>query len=60
MAVAHGPDAGLAALAAADVPALDGYFPLAATRAELLTRAGRVGEAAAELRRARTLAPTTA
>jgi len=41
VAMAHGPDAGLTALAAADVPALHRYFPLAATRAELLTRAGR-------------------
>ncbi len=60
VAMAHGPDAGLGALAVADVPALHGYFLLAATRAELLTRAGWVEEAAAELRRARTLAPTTA
>lgn len=53
VAEVHGADAGLAAVgeAAAD-PALSGYHLLPALRADLLTRAGRPADAAAELRRA--------
>ncbi len=42
----HGPDSGLAALAAVDVSLLDGYQPYHAVKADLLARAGRQGDAA--------------
>jgi RNA polymerase sigma-70 factor, ECF subfamily len=53
----HGP---AAALALVDELDLDGYYPFHATRADLLRRLGRAGEAAAEYARAAALAPTDA
>jgi RNA polymerase sigma factor (sigma-70 family) len=50
--LAHGPAAGLAALAAIDVSALRGYHLLPAARADFLRRLGRFAEASAEYRRA--------
>jgi RNA polymerase sigma-70 factor (ECF subfamily) len=59
VAMASGPEAGLALLDTID--GLDGYHLLHATRAELLSRAGRgAEEAAVSLRRALELAPTEA
>ncbi len=57
--MADGPQAGLAALdeLASDSRLAD-YHPLPAARGELLARAGRTAEAAAELTRAALLAPT--
>ena len=55
--MAHGPAAGLALLDALAEP-LAGYHLLPATRADLLRRLGRAGEAAAAYREARDLAPT--
>ena len=57
--MADGPDAGLAALdELASDRRLAGSHPLHAARGELLARAGRTGEAAAELAQAALLAPT--
>ncbi len=54
---AQGPDAGLAAVDAIDEAArLEDYLFLAATRADLLRRAGRLDEAIPHYRRARDLA----
>jgi predicted RNA polymerase sigma factor len=47
-----GPDAGLRALDAIDDPAVDRFQPALATRAHLLTEAGRTAEAADAYRRA--------
>jgi RNA polymerase sigma-70 factor (ECF subfamily) len=55
--MAHGPAAGLSLLDALAEP-LAGYHLLPATRADLLRRLGRAGEAAAAYREARALAPT--
>jgi RNA polymerase sigma-70 factor, ECF subfamily len=57
VAMADGPQAGLDLLDALE-PALATYYLLPATRADLLRRAGRVGEAAAAYRAALALAPT--
>jgi len=57
VAMADGPDAGLALLADLDLPA---YHLLPATRADLLRRLGRADEAAAAYRDALALAPTEA
>ena len=54
--LAHGPASGLAALDAIDPAALRHYHLLPAARADFLRRLGRLGEAAAEYRRALTLA----
>jgi RNA polymerase sigma factor (sigma-70 family) len=54
--LAHGPEAGLAALDGIDAPALRGYHHLPAARADFLRRLGRWTEAAAEYRRALGLA----
>jgi RNA polymerase sigma-70 factor, ECF subfamily len=53
----HGPEA---ALALVDELDLDTYYAFHATRADLLRRLGRHGEAAAAYERAATLAPTQA
>jgi RNA polymerase sigma-70 factor (ECF subfamily) len=58
VAMVSGPEAGLALVDTID--GLDGYHLLHATRAELLVRAGRGGEATESLDRARELAPTEA
>jgi RNA polymerase sigma-70 factor, ECF subfamily len=59
--MADGPAAGLAlADALAASRQLDGYYLLAATRADLLRRLGRSGEAAAAYRQALSQAPTGA
>ncbi|HEY7147516.1 MAG TPA: DUF6596 domain-containing protein [Streptosporangiaceae bacterium] len=55
--MSEGPQAGLL-LADELTGALAGYYLLPATRADLLRRAGRPAEAAAEYRRAASLAPT--
>ena len=55
VAMAHGPEAGLA-LADEQAEALDGYHLLHATRADLLRRLGRTGEAAEAYSRAVALA----
>jgi len=61
VAMAEGPDAGLALVAAIeDSGALAGYYLLPATRADLLRRLGRRAEAAASYRAARDLAATDA
>jgi RNA polymerase sigma-70 factor (ECF subfamily) len=61
VAMAEGPAAGLALVEAlVQEGALTGYFPLAATRADLLRRLGRWGEAAEAYREALALAPTGA
>ena len=57
VAEVHGPAAGLALVGTLD---LDGYYALHATRADLLRRLGREGEAAAAYARAAALAPTDA
>jgi RNA polymerase sigma-70 factor (ECF subfamily) len=57
VALAEGPEAGLALLARLDAE-LDGYHLLHAARADLLRRLGRNGEAADAYRRALTLAPS--
>ena len=49
-----------AALALVDTLDLDGYYPFHATRADLLRRLGRDGEAAVAYQRAAALAPTDA
>jgi RNA polymerase sigma-70 factor (ECF subfamily) len=59
LAEVHGPAAALDELAGLE-RTLDGYHLLHATRAELLVRAGRGGEATESLDRARELAPTEA
>jgi RNA polymerase sigma-70 factor (ECF subfamily) len=58
VAMVSGPEAGLALVETID--GLDGYHLLHATRAELLSRAGRAGEASASLSRALELAPSEA
>lgn len=59
VAMADGPAAGLALLDDAALDrALDGYYLLPATRADLLRRLGRAEEAAEHYRRALELAPT--
>jgi RNA polymerase sigma-70 factor (ECF subfamily) len=55
--MAYGPAAGLTLLDALAEP-LAGYHLFPATRADLLRRLGRAGEAAAAYREARDLAPT--
>jgi RNA polymerase sigma-70 factor (ECF subfamily) len=57
LAEVEGPAAGLEAVDHLD---LDGYYSLHATRAELLRRLGRPGEAAVAYERAAALAPTSA
>ena len=57
VAMADGPDAGLALLDDLDLP---GYHLLPATRADLLRRLGRADEAAVAYRDALALAPTEA
>jgi RNA polymerase sigma-70 factor (ECF subfamily) len=52
VAMAHGAEAGLAALDVMDATALPGFYLLPATRGHLLTMAGRPEEASVELRRA--------
>ena len=54
---AHGPEAALALVHELD---LENYYPFHATRADLLRRLGREGEAAAAYARAAALAPTDA
>jgi RNA polymerase sigma factor (sigma-70 family) len=54
--LAHGPAAGLDALARIDVSALREYHHLPAARADFLRRLGRLADAAAEYRRALALA----
>jgi len=54
--LAHGPEAGLAALDAIDATALRGYHLLPAARADFLRRLGRWTEAATDYRRALALA----
>ena len=54
--LAHGPEAGLAALDAIDASALRGYHHLPAARADFLRRLRRWADAAAEYRRALELA----
>jgi RNA polymerase sigma-70 factor (ECF subfamily) len=56
VAMSRGPDAGLAILAT--ITGLDDYYLLPATRADLLRRLGRLGDAATEYERARDLAPS--
>ena len=56
LAEAESPVSALAALAEIDSDALEDYQPYHATRADLLARAGRTGEAAASYRRAIELA----
>lgn len=59
--MAWGPEAGLALAEAVEAAGtLEGYHLLPATRADLLRRRGRFGEAAASYRRALALAPTEA
>ena len=53
----HGP---AAAMALVDELELDNYYPFHATRADLLRRLGREGEAASAYERAAALAPTDA
>jgi RNA polymerase sigma-70 factor, ECF subfamily len=53
----QGPAAALALVEELD---LDSYYPFHATRADLLGRLGRAGEAAAAYQRAAAMAPTTA
>jgi RNA polymerase sigma-70 factor, ECF subfamily len=61
IAMADGPAAGLALVDELEqTDALSGYYLLPATRADLLRRLGRDGEAAASYRRALELAPTDA
>jgi RNA polymerase sigma-70 factor (ECF subfamily) len=61
VAMADGPQAGLELVAAIEAAGdLEGYYLLPATRADLLRRLGRPGEAAASYRAARDLAPTDA
>jgi len=61
VAMADGPAAGLELLEALEASgALAGYHLLPATRADLLRRLGRPGEAAASYRQAVRLAPTDA
>jgi RNA polymerase sigma-70 factor, ECF subfamily len=61
VALAEGPDAGLALLDALDDdPRLAGYHLLSATRADLLRRTGRFDEALTHYRRALDLAPSDA
>jgi RNA polymerase sigma-70 factor (ECF subfamily) len=61
VAMADGAEAGLRDLDAAALgPALDGYLPFHAARADLLRRAGRLPEAATAYDRARHLATTPA
>ncbi len=61
VAMADGPEAGLELVAGIEAAGdLEGYYLLPATRAELLRRLGRPGEAAASYRAARDLAPTDA
>ncbi|HEY7174293.1 MAG TPA: RNA polymerase sigma factor [Micromonosporaceae bacterium] len=58
VAMAEGPEAGLSIVdAIAGTGLLDEYYPLPATRADLLRRLGRNDEAAAAYRRAIALAP---
>ena len=58
---AHGPEAGLAIVdGLRDEPALARYHRRPAVRADLLTRLGRAGEAAAELERAAAMASNEA
>jgi RNA polymerase sigma-70 factor (ECF subfamily) len=57
IAEVHGPAAALALIEKLD---LDNYYAFHATRADLLRRLGRDGEAAAAYQRAAALAPTTA
>ena len=53
LAMVHGPDAGLARLAAAETnPALAGHYRVAAVRAHLLELAGDLAPAAEHYRRA--------
>jgi RNA polymerase sigma-70 factor (ECF subfamily) len=59
VSMTHGPAAALAIVDAVAVP-LEGYYLLPATRADLLARLGRTTEAAQELQRAVSLAPTGA
>jgi RNA polymerase sigma-70 factor, ECF subfamily len=56
VAMADGPEQGLTLVDRID--GLDGYYLLHSTRADLLRRLGRAGEAAAEYERARELAPS--
>ncbi len=56
VAMSHGPDAGLAILAT--ITGLDDHYLLPATRADLLRRLGRAGDAAIEYERALDLAPS--
>ena len=59
--MADGPEAALPLVEAiAGTGQLDGYYLLHATRADLLRRAGRPGEAGESYRRALELAPTEA
>jgi RNA polymerase sigma-70 factor (ECF subfamily) len=61
VAMADGPEAGLELVAGIEAAGdLEGYYLLPATRADLLRRLGRPGEAAASYRAARDLAPTDA
>jgi RNA polymerase sigma-70 factor (ECF subfamily) len=61
VAMAQGPERGLALVDALVADGgLTGYFPLSATRADLLRRLGRWGEAVAGYREAVELAPTEA
>ena len=61
VAMADGPAAGLELVAAIEASGeLSGYYLLPATRADLLRRLGRAGEAAASYRSARDLATTDA
>jgi RNA polymerase sigma-70 factor, ECF subfamily len=61
VAMARGPEAGLAIVESlAEAGELTGYHLLPATRADLLRRLGRSGEAAAAYREALELAPTEA
>jgi RNA polymerase sigma-70 factor (ECF subfamily) len=59
VAMSEGPDAGLRAIEGLAVE-LDGYLPFHSARADLLRRAGRLGEASAAYDRARGLATTAA
>ena len=52
LAMAEGPEAGLALMERLDLAELDGFHPYHAARADLLRRAGRRDEAAAAYRRA--------
>jgi RNA polymerase sigma-70 factor (ECF subfamily) len=54
--MSRGPDAGLAILAI--ITGLDDYYLLPATRADLLRRLGRAGDAAIEYERVLDLAPS--